>query len=131
MILFSHEINLDKFLKFLVLFLKGILKQNKFTSEFLIKLVGITLFVLWSIKTGGADDLEEFDCIGKDEEVHEFSFFVTPTRLGSVYALLLDLFTKVTSEGSIFCPKFCLSWEISLLNNILNAIINLQCNACH
>ncbi|XP_078355262.1 nonsense-mediated mRNA decay factor SMG7-like, partial [Oculina patagonica] len=49
--------------------LKGILTQNKFTSEFLIKLVVITLFLLWNIRTGGADDLEEFDCIGKDEEV--------------------------------------------------------------
>ncbi|XP_068688143.1 nonsense-mediated mRNA decay factor SMG7-like [Montipora foliosa] len=48
--------------------LKGILKQNKFTSNFLIKLVSITLFVLWNVKTGGADELEEFDCIGKDEE---------------------------------------------------------------
>jgi len=48
---------------------QGILKENKFTSEFLIKLVAITLFVLWHIRTGGADDLEEFDCIGKDEEV--------------------------------------------------------------
>ncbi|XP_078358285.1 nonsense-mediated mRNA decay factor SMG7-like [Oculina patagonica] len=47
---------------------KGILTQNKFTSEFLIKLVAITLFLLWNIRTGGADDLEEFDCIGKDEE---------------------------------------------------------------
>lgn len=48
--------------------LKGILKQNKFTSEFLIKLVAINLFLLWNIRTGGADDLEEFDCIGRDEE---------------------------------------------------------------
>lgn len=48
--------------------LKGSLSNNKFTSEFLIKLVAITLFVLWNIKTGGAEDLEEFDCIGKDEE---------------------------------------------------------------
>lgn len=48
--------------------LKDTLKKNKFTSEFLIKLVSITLFVLWNIKTGGADELEEFECIGKDEE---------------------------------------------------------------
>lgn len=48
---------------------KGILKKNKFTSQLLSKLVAITLFVLWNIRTGGsADDLEEFDCIGKDEE---------------------------------------------------------------
>ncbi|XP_015765932.1 PREDICTED: uncharacterized protein LOC107344759 [Acropora digitifera] len=49
-------------------FSQDTLKKNKFTSEFLIKLVSITLFVLWNIKTGGADELEEFECIGKDEE---------------------------------------------------------------
>ncbi|PFX33294.1 protein SMG7-like [Stylophora pistillata] len=47
---------------------KGILKEDKFTSEFLTKLVTITVFVLWHIRTGGGDDLEDFDCIGKDEE---------------------------------------------------------------
>ena len=52
--------------------LQGILKQNKFTSEFLIKLVAINLFLLWNIRTGGADDLEEFDCIGRDEEVNRW-----------------------------------------------------------
>lgn len=51
-------------------FWQDTLKKNKFTSEFLIKLVSITLFVLWNIKTGGADELEEFECIGKDEEVN-------------------------------------------------------------
>lgn len=66
--------------------MKGILKQNKFTSEFLIKLVGITLFVLWSIKTGGADDLEEFDCIGKDEEVHKFSFLLDQDLVQSLHS---------------------------------------------
>ena len=96
---------LNKFVKFLILCLKGILKQNKFTSEFLIKLVGITLFLLWSIKTGGADDLEEFDCIGKDEEVHEFSFFVRP-RLGSVYALLLDYLPKGLLRVQFSAPSF-------------------------
>ena len=62
------------FISLLVIFcfiLQGILKQNKFTSEFLIKLVAINLFLLWNIRTGGADDLEEFDCIGRDEEVKD------------------------------------------------------------
>lgn len=53
-----------------MVFFQESLSNNKFTSEFLIKLVAITLFVLWNIKTGGAEDLEEFDCIGKDEEVN-------------------------------------------------------------
>jgi len=30
--------------------------------------VAINLFLLWNIRTGGADELEEFDCIGRDEE---------------------------------------------------------------
>lgn len=55
-----------------MVFFQESLSNNKFTSEFLIKLVAITLFVLWNIKTGGAEDLEEFDCIGKDEEVNQF-----------------------------------------------------------
>jgi len=31
--------------------------------------VAINLFLLWNIRTGGADDLEEFDCIGRDRQV--------------------------------------------------------------
>ena len=61
------------FIFILLLLSQGILKKNKFTSQLLNKLVAITLFVLWNIRTGGsADDLEEFDCIGKDEEVNYY-----------------------------------------------------------
>ena len=44
-------------------------KPSMVTTEGLVRFVVITLFMLWNIRTGGADDLEEFDCIGKDEEV--------------------------------------------------------------
>lgn len=65
-------------------YFQGILKENKFTSEFLTKLVAITLFLLWHIRTGGGDDLEEFDCIGKDEEVYRMILLDMPYTQNSV-----------------------------------------------
>ena len=65
-------------------YFQGILKENKFTSEFLTKLVAITLFLLWHIRTGGGDDPEEFDCIGKDEEVYRMILLDMPYTQNSV-----------------------------------------------
>lgn len=64
------------------------MKENKFTSEFLTKLVAITLFLLWHIRTGGGDDLEEFDCIGKDEEVYRMILLDMPYTQNSLFWLV-------------------------------------------
>ncbi|XP_048586851.1 nonsense-mediated mRNA decay factor SMG7 isoform X2 [Nematostella vectensis] len=47
---------------------KVVLRQNLLSSGELVRLLTICLFTLFHIRTGGAEELEEFDCISKDEE---------------------------------------------------------------
>jgi hypothetical protein len=47
-----------------------LLQQDVLKQDDCIRILAITLFSLYHIKSGGADDLEEFDCISKDDEVN-------------------------------------------------------------
>ena len=45
------------------------LGQDVLTSEVLLQLTAIAFFTLYNIRNSGSDDLDDFDCISKDEEV--------------------------------------------------------------
>ena len=52
-----------------ILLLQGIIKSDVLSSDNLVHLLSICLFTLYHVRSSAGDDLEDFECIGKDEEV--------------------------------------------------------------